>query len=210
MRFKRATISILTISLLAGVSFYFFGIHKIKPISNSKISPKDPSFQDFNFTQYTDNGALKRFTVQGRKIFPESKEIGILTLRTGAQKAVRLSDVRVTFYENNLPVSFIEAKKAVLDTAPDKNNIPGSLMSEIDLFGDISVVTEDRRTLSCNSLLLDSEKNRMSAGGNCAMRYEGKTVKADYINSDIKLRDFSYWNDTKKRFKSLAKIFKTI
>ena len=224
MRFKSATIPIfITISLavaflyatklISGQSMLdktFSGFHGSKSIPYNSVTLKNPSFEDFNFTQYTEGGKQKKFTIEGKKIFTESKDMGILTLKTGAAKIVRINDVRITFYEDNLPVSFISAKKAVLNQISGKDDNVGAMMSKIDLYGNINVMTGGRRTLACNNLSVDNKNNIMSAGGNCTIRYEGNIVKADYIDTDVRLKDFSFRNDTNKRFKSLAKIFKTI
>ena len=156
------------------------------------------------------NNIHKIYTIQGKKINPESKKFGFLQFAPIKENCIR--DIKLTFYENDVPASIIMAKRAVSDIPFDKDlsldkNLAERLFQKIDFSGDIALITEDKRTLTCKSLRWDSKQERIFASGDCILRYEGKFVKADLIDTDVNLRGSSFRNDKEKRLKKLVKIF---
>jgi len=177
-----------------------------KIIPSARHAANSVSVEDFAFTEYADSGATKRFTIEGKRLGPEARRLNRF-LKTGVADTLKLRDVRVTFYNNNSPASFINSKTAELDSRYNKENAIDSLTGRVSLEGDVSVETRSHKTLSCNKMLLDNAKRRLIASGNCVLRYEGKFEKADYIDSDVLLQDFTCRKDKEKRLRALAKIF---
>lgn len=207
----RSILSTLIITSLCAFLIITAQQHRqsLNPSKNSKISPGVISVDEFNFSEYKDNGLNKKFTVRGKTLRPGSKKISIFNI--GPAKTVEVRDVEVTFYANNIPVASIRSKKAVFDMPfeagrKDKDKAAKVLTSRIDFFGDITILTKDRRTLTCRNLTLDSRRDRLFARGDCVLGYEGKTVRADTVDSDVYLKDFSCKNDKMKRLKAIGKI----
>lgn len=148
---------------------------------------------DFIFTQSIKGDREKKLVIEAKKLRPQSKRVGLFSIN--AVKVMELSGVTVTLYENNLPVSSISSKKAVLNfNNDDKENFAAALTGGMDFSGDITIVTNDRRVLQCDKLKMDKNFIRFLARGNCSLSRDGEIIQADRIDSDIKLRNFSFSN----------------
>ncbi|MFA5146418.1 MAG: hypothetical protein WC515_03445 [Candidatus Omnitrophota bacterium] len=201
------TVPIIAVAVLTGALTYATSpFSKTNPVKSPVSSPRhSASFEDFTFTKYADNGTEKRYTIEGKRIRAVNRKIALFS--TDVSKAVRLEDVLITFYENNAPVSYLSAKRAILGAPIQKGDMISAMTSRIELSRDICLVTTQHRTLSCRTLVLDNAKNTVFANGNCVLRYDGKAVKADMVDSDVALRNFDIRNDRYKRVRSLTRIF---
>ena len=161
------------------------------------------SFSDFDFTEYT-TFAQKKFTVKGKKLSVENKKFGFLIFAPA--NAVYIKDAEIVFYEGNRPVSSIWAKIAVLNKPFDRKNMAAAFVERIEFSDSIGMITEDRRTLTCEKLEYDNARGRILASGKCKLRYKGESARADIIDSDVKLQDFNLKKDKGKRFRSLMKM----
>lgn len=162
---------------------------------------------DFSVTEYvkTNNGVEKKFTIQGKKLGMENKKLGFISVPL--PKIVCIKDIEVAFYENNLPVSYIWAESAVSGIPFDFDNMSVALPKQLDFSGDITLVTEDKRILTCDKLRWDKENGRLLARGNCHLKYESERIKADLIKTDVTLKDFTVSKDKNKRIKKIAEVF---
>ena len=160
---------------------------------------------DFTFTQSIKGDTEKKLVIEAKKLRPQSKRMGLFSIN--AVKVMELSDVKVTLYENNLPVSSINSKKAVLNfNRDDKENFAAALTGGMEFSGDITIVTNDKRVLQCDRLKADKNFARLLASGNCVLGRAGEVIQADRIDSDIGLRNFSFSNDRNKILKGLTEI----
>ena len=163
------------------------------------------SLDNINFTEYTDRGINKKFTINGKAMGVAPKRFGIFLI--GPFKVLQITDPEVIFYNKNAQASVLRAKKAVFDTPfnneNDKDNMIRALSRRVEFTGGISVITEERRTLTCDTLVWDSSKGRFSASGRCVLTYEGKIVKGDLGETDVLLKDFSFKNESRNRLKAL-------
>lgn len=207
---KKVLISILTIPIIVLILvFSYIGIankpgnlpiqEEVKPRKSpaGMFSTGNHLIEDFTFTGYTqtDNGVQKTFVISGRKLQTANPKIGIFRIAIG--KVVELEKPKITFYKNNLPISSASSKTGVM------NSFKG-----IDFCGNVGLITEDKRTLSCNKLKWNKEGKYLLAEGNCILRAEGKAVKAEMIKTDIELKNFDVVNNKGRRLlRSITKLF---
>jgi hypothetical protein len=196
---------ISTIIVLVYCARNLLGSTRAKAPSESRITPPNiVSLEEFSFTEYADNGATKKFTIEGKKLSEAGREFGVFKL--GPAKVMKLKNIIVTFYEGGMPVSRLYAKKGILEPMRDKRDLRKSLTSAIDFSGYISVITEEKRTLTCDELRWDNIQNRIFARGNCILRYEGKMARADLMDTDPGLKNFKCSKDRKKNIRIFKKI----
>lgn len=196
------------IAALCGLLSYLYISHsKSANIPGPGISVSNKIYlENVSFTEYVDNGSNKKFTINGKGLGVTAKRLGIFLIAPA--KVLQMTDVEVVFYTQNTPGSVLRAKRAIFDTPLDgKNDMIKALSRPVEFAGDISVLTEERRTLTCNTLMWDSAEGRFSASGRCVLTYEGKIVKGDSGETDVLLKDFSFKTDSKKRLKALGRIF---
>jgi hypothetical protein len=199
------TQTILSIVLIPAICISIAAVKYIPKIEieNATISPGGLNVGEFSYEEYL-NAGEKKFTIEGRRIHTAGK--GFSVLRVNAVQTIELKDVRVTFYEKNTPLSIMCAKKAVLNTIPAKEkNILKAFTSRIDFRDSVSVMTKERRTLTCERLIWDNKQNRFSAKEGCELSYDGRSVKADIIDSDIELKRFNFKNEKNKRLKAFLR-----
>ena len=152
------------------------------------------SVEDFSLTAYADN--QKSFTIQGKKLCAKNRKVGIFRVALG--KVAEINDVQVIFYENNEPVSHLISSDGAMDL----------LTKDVDFYGNIALITEDKRTLTCDSLKWDNEGEFLLAKGNCILRVEGKTARGSLIKTDVGLRNFDVTSKrTGNRMGKITKIF---
>lgn len=171
--------------------------------NNKPVSANNAAFEDFNFSEYSDNGASKKFTIQGKRLGLGAGRIGVF--RVSAIEVTEISDAFLTIYENGEPVSRIMAKKAILSASPLGKASLASIVTRIEFSGKVDVVTSDKKTLVCRNATWDKARNRLYARGDCILRSSGGLVRADYIDSDLKLCEFSSRNDKLKRLRALGR-----
>ncbi|MDD5136587.1 MAG: hypothetical protein PHI59_00940 [Candidatus Omnitrophica bacterium] len=185
-----------------------YAVHKFHIIPaaskhSGTISSKTAAFEEFDLSEYSEGGACKKLTIQGKKLGVVAKKLGIF--RLAPLKVTEIRDASITFYEKGAVVSRITAKKAFLNASFGDDNSIASIVKEMDLSGTVDVVTGDRRTLVCSSLKWDNSRNRIFASGNCVLRFDNNVVRADQIDSDLKLTDFNSKNDRLKRLRTLSR-----
>ncbi|NQT96056.1 MAG: hypothetical protein HQ572_06350 [Candidatus Omnitrophica bacterium] len=188
-------------------------IAAIKPPAIEKISEKDKwgfnlkdsSFKDFDFTKTViiDKAAQRKFKIEGKRMGLKNKQLGFFQI--AVYKELCISNVKLTFYENDIPVSILTAERATLDIPAGGKKV-SILGSNLNFSGNIFLVTNDKRTLVCDRLRWNSNDEKLYADGNCRLGYEGKRLRSDAIDSDVNLTDFTYSNDNNK----LADIAKSI
>lgn len=168
----------------------------IKPLINPSSQPGKTVFiEDFSFTEYLLNGTQKKFTIEGQKLTAEHRRIGIFEIALARE--MRLKDVEVTFYENDLPVSHLIAERATI-AAPfrkKKQDIASALAGLIRFSGGVGLITADRRTLTCDALILDNRSGTIRASGGCAVGSAEGLLKSDSVASDVALRTYNIGND---------------
>ena len=202
---KRNSLSVILVIVFCCVAIYALQ-RSHKTISPKKTQPsfsKSASLEDFDFTEYSDGGANKKITIKGKRFGAANKRLG--AFQVSVMRVTEIRDAAITFYENGSPVSNVIAKKAFLEAPADQKDPIASLTRRIDLSGGVDVVTTDKRTLVCDSARWDHDNNRISARGNCVLRFAGKMLKADRVDSDVKLLDFAYKNDKLKRLRALGR-----
>lgn len=202
------SILVCSLSLL-----YLYTSHQNKSGANipkaGKHASNKYSFDEISFTEYADNGANKKFTINGKAMGVAPKRFGVFL--AAPFKVLQITDPEIIFYTKNAQASILRAKKAIFDTQFNnedyKNDIIKALSRRVGFTGGVCVTTEDRRALTCDNLMWDSAKGRFSANGRCVLTYEGKTVKGNSGETDVLLKDFSFRTDTKKRLKAPEKMF---
>ncbi|MFA4980962.1 MAG: hypothetical protein WC592_00635 [Candidatus Omnitrophota bacterium] len=189
---------------LAAINFN----HKINNSENSKPSSQILKFEEINFTKYANNGRDKEFTIHGKTLNPAAKKISLFAI--GPVKTAEIRDVEVIFYEKNVRVSSMRSKKAVIDVPYGHGvkdaEVAALAAGRIDLSGNVMIMTENRRALVCDNLRWDSAKSRLFARGNCILGYDGRSVKADMVDTDVNLKDFELGNDRLKRLRAFTRI----
>jgi hypothetical protein len=201
------SVCILTAALCGLLSYLYISHSKSANIPRQGRSASDKFYlESVSFTEYTDSGSNKKFTINGKGLGLANKRFGIFLIASA--KVLRMADAEVVFYTKNTPDSVLRAKRAMFDAPLDgKNDIVKALSRPVEFSGDISVLTEDRRTLTCDRLIWDSAKGRFFANGRCVLTYEGNVVKGDSGQTDVLLKDFNFKTDSKKRLKALGRIF---
>ncbi len=203
---------LIGISILVPVLILFLShaFYKQSPSQKSESNPEyassSVSVEDFSFTKYIDNGMSRRFTVEGKRLGPAGRRMGRF-LMTGSADTIQLKDVMVTFYDGSEPAVFISSKIASLGASGESKNVVDSLTKRIYLEDGVSVMTRGHRTLDCRKAVLDSDKSEIFASGSCVLRYEGKSVRADFINTDAALKNFDCRDDKRKRLNAVTKMF---
>lgn len=196
MTYRKNKIVLISLFALGAAAVFLFlafshsgAIHKHEPSVNISGSGSH-RLENFSFTEYikTHNSVQKKFTIEGKKMGMESKRFGFLQIAPA--KIIGIKDAKLTFYENDTPISIVTAKKAV-SAMPFNVKTSIALAKRIDFFGKVALITEDKRSLACDELKWDNEKNCLVASGNCILRYEGKVMRADSIRTDVKLRRFT-------------------
>lgn len=180
--------------------------HSIIPDKSPVIAPRTTaSVGDFSFTEYTKSGLEKRFTIEGRRLREESGKIS--RFRTAAIKRLAIQDAKAAIYDNNTPISYIRSEKAVLDSYPDKKNLIDSLTRTLEFSGNVIVTAANGRRLTCGRLKWDNMANRIRASGDCGV-WDGKGfLKADIVEADSGLKNYSLNTDKKKRLNAFMKLF---
>lgn len=206
---KRILISILILPIIVLVIvFFYIGIvnkPKDLPVHEEAKPRKSPQgifsgaeldLEDFTFTKYTktDNGVEKSFVLSGKKLRTKNPKIGIFRIAIG--KVVELEKPTITFYKNNLSIS----------TASSKTGSMNLLNKSIDFYGNAGIITEDKRTLTCNKFKWDKEGKYLLAEGNCILKAEGKAIKAEVIKTDIELKDFDVVSKNRELLKTVTKL----
>ena len=79
------------------------------------------------------------------------------------------------------------------------------MFRKIDFSGDCRVVTNDHRAMACDRLKWFENTGRLLGIGGCELNYDGKTVMADTITTDLSLKNYSISNNKNRRLKSLAR-----
>ncbi len=148
-------------------------------------------FEDFDYTVYQNQGTQKKLTLKGKRMVMANKKLGVFEI--SVLKILNLKDVEVTFYQDNKPVSTVRAEKALVEIPrnTNTNNMSLSALQKIDFLEGGVVITGDKRILAADRLELDSKDNLLFAQGNCVLRYDGRSVRAHKITTDVALRDFS-------------------
>jgi hypothetical protein len=162
-----------------------------------------PSIRDFDITEYAANGIDKKYTVRGRRFGVEPKQAVFISSPLSKEAAIR--DVEVVFYDSNKPVSRIIAKRAVL-SVPEGKGQSAIMPGEVEFMGDVTVITEDHRILTCDGLKWDNIGGRIRCEGRCELMAEGKTIRGDTVSSDVALKNYKVERDRTKRFKELKRM----
>ena len=194
---KKIRSSVFTTPIIVLILVFFcicvFIVNKPMDLSTQEVKPHKSlqgisggaslDLRDFTFTEYTktDNGGEKSFVVSGKKLQTANPKIGIF--RIGIGKVIELEKPEITFYEDNLPISIAGSKTGVVNSL-------NTLNKGIIFYGNVTLITEDKRTLTCNKLEWNNGRKYLLAEGNCILKAEGETIKADIIKSDIVLNDF--------------------
>jgi len=160
------------------------------------------AFSDFDFTQYT-SPTQKKFSIKGKRMGLGNKSVGRFIFSPA--KTTEINQAQAEFYENGHTVAHILGKTAFIDAPFNRETELATFINRIVFAGGADVITEDRRTLVCNSLEWDSQHGRIRASGNCVLRYGNEMIRADFIDSDIMLKDFTFRNDSNKRLKALSR-----
>lgn len=161
------------------------------------ISGLSVGISDFDFTEYTktDNGVQKSFKLCGKKLQTKNPKIGIFRIAIG--KIMELEKPRITFYKDNLPVS----------TASSNTGVINSLNKGITFFGNVGLITEEKRTLACNKLKWYNEQRYLLAEGNCILKSQNEVIKAEIIKTDIELKNFDVVSKNRGLLKTVTKTF---
>lgn len=180
--------------------------HKSTTYKKDKISPQissSASFGDFDFTEYTQNGLGKKYTIQGKRFGAGMRRFGIFCV--AAARTTEIKDAKVIFFDNNAPVSTIMAERAVMDIPAITAGSGPSSCGSMDFYGDVSIVTADRRTLDCDRLRWDKTNDRILASGKCVLRRGGEAVRSDSVDSDVRLANFVARNYKDRRLKAFGR-----
>lgn len=206
---KKILITILTLPLIALIIVFFcLGIinrAKDSPIQET-LKPDKPSkgvfsgarldLEDFSFTEFTqtDKGMEKTFELCGKKLQTKSPKIGIFRIAIG--KVVELENPMVKFYKNDLLISIASSKTGAMNF----------LNKGINFYGNVALITEEKRTLSCDKLKWNNEEKYLLAEGDCILKSDGRTVKAEVIKTDIELNNFNANSKKSRLLKTVTKI----
>ena len=179
-----------------------------KSINNPKIpqcnnlSSNSVCIEDFKFSFPVGNNSDRVMEISGKRLMPVSKNIGMF--RTDAIKILRLTDAESVLYINEVPLTRIHSKSATLEPRdPIKGKGMDALTGTISFSGGVTVFTQDRNSLTCRKLELDQINGKIRAEGGCVMFCGGKRVKADMIDTDILLRDYSVRKGKKRPIDSM-------
>jgi len=159
-----------------------------------KLNIQDVSIGDFSFSKHiaSDESVGRKFSLEGKKILPKNKDLGLFQL--GIVKELQIRDPKLTYYENNKPIATLTAEKATTDIPFGKKNV-AILGGSLEFSGNVYLITDDKRILVSDKITWNDDEEKFHASGNCIASYEGKRLRADSINTDIKLTDFTYSNE---------------
>lgn len=185
----------IPILLIMGVMVTFLAIGVTNRTRNLSIQqetkpPKSPAgifsngehqFERFSFTEYKlkNNDVEKSYVISGQKFSTARPKIGIFRIAIG--KVIELESPEITFYKDNLPVALAKSKTATMN--PINNSI--------NFYSNVLLITEDKRTLSCEQLKWDNNEKYLLAKGDCILSVEEKITKAEKIKTDIELKNFN-------------------
>lgn len=175
---------------------------------NEKRTCSNIFMDDFSITKYGKDGARKLITLSGKRLAPGPKKLG--PFYVSALKEFVISDVRVEFYDTGKITATIVSGKAIFDNGPlgfaggrDRGNVfPG----RIKFIESPCLMTEGRRALSSEVLWWDGMTGAVRAEDGCVLSYELGRLKADRIDSDVYLKNFTY-NERKIPLKRLSGMF---
>lgn len=201
------TILVIPVVILLIVLFCLGIINRPKDLPiQEKLKPDRPSqgvfsgakldLEDFTFTEYaqTDKGTKKTFELCGKKLQTKSPKIGIFRVAIG--KVVELENPRINFYKDDLLISIASSKTGAMNY----------LNKGIKFYGNVGLITKDTRTLSCNQLEWNNEQKYLLAEGDCVLKSEGRTVKAEAIKTDVELSNFNANGEKNRLLKTVTKI----
>lgn len=203
-----STLIIPTI-VLAIVFFYIGIVNRPKDLPTQEQKEEKPrkspqgifsgvelDLEDFTFTEYTktDNGVQKGFELYGKKLQTKNPKIGIFRVAIG--KEMELEKPRITFYKDSLSVS----------TASSNTGIINPLNKGISFFGNVGLITEEKRTLTCNKLKWNNKQRYLLAEGNCILKAEGRTIESETIKTDVELKDFDVVSKNRGLLKTVTKL----
>ncbi|MBL7131353.1 MAG: LPS export ABC transporter periplasmic protein LptC [Candidatus Omnitrophica bacterium] len=152
--------------------------------------------EDFTFTEYTqtDNGIEKNFVLCGKKLQTKNPKIGIFRIAIG--KIIELESPMISFYKDNLLVSTITSKTGTMNP----------LNKALNFYGNVGLITKDKKTLTCSKLKWYKEKKYLLAEGDSILKAEGKTIRAEKIKTDIELKNFNVVSKNRRLLKTLTQI----
>jgi hypothetical protein len=161
-------------------------------------------FWDINFTKYikTEGAAQMKFTVSGKSMRPKGKQLGIF--HTAMPDALIIREAKLTFYENNRPVSILTAEEAISTIPLNADPMNSGLKGNIIFSKNAGLVLENKSALFSDQIEWRPESGEIIARGASRIRTEGEFVAADEIKTDIKLTKFETKENKDKR---LRKIF---
>lgn len=171
---------------------------KPKAAPQSLFSGTKLDLEDFSLTEYTqDNGSVRKsFTISGKKLQTVNPKLGIFRIAIG--KAIELKEPQITFYKNEQPIAGINSKTGSMNP----------LNKSINFFGDVNLITQDKKALTCEQLKWDNQGNYLLAEGNCVLISEqAQAVWADQLKTDVELKEYQIVNKDKNQFKNFANRF---
>jgi hypothetical protein len=181
MRLKRALLVTTALTILLSIIFLFFHKNQTPPISTMppQVSLQEqPTIIGFEFTKYV--SGKKYFTLTAEKFYLRDRKVKYLGFRIPFGKSSELEAIKVTFYKDNIPVSYLSSRNAFMDMK--RKNI---------LFeGDSMIITQDKSILSANKIFWQNADMRLRAEGDCFLGEHGRTYTDNIITTDAELKNF--------------------
>lgn len=171
---------------------YAASLHK-----KSKNAERRPytniSVDGFSITKYSKDGANKLLTLSGKRLEPGPKKLG--PFYVSALRELVIKDAKMEFYDDGRITATIVSGKAILmsrsfDPA-GKQDLGDILPERVKFLDRPCLVTEDRRALASEVLWWDDATGAVRAEDGCVLTYELGRLRADRIDSDIYLKNFS-------------------
>ncbi|UCB56526.1 MAG: LPS export ABC transporter periplasmic protein LptC [Candidatus Omnitrophota bacterium] len=152
---------------------------------------------NFSFTEYAkiSSRAEKSYILSGERLQTKSPKFGIFRINVG--KVMEVEKPKISFYKNNLAVSTACARTAVVN----------SLSKGVELYGNATLTTEDKRVLTCNELKWNNQDKTLLAEGNCIIRTPNEIIEAEEITTDIELKNFNVISKDKRWLKIAQEAF---
>ena len=192
---KRWVAGLIIFYFLLGLSLLCIVImqSREKEPVKTPAAAEDFLFRDFSlvFYQQGTQGTARKQMLEGRKLTPKSKSLGIFTLPF---KALHIIDSKFTFFENDRPVCVITAREADVEGVEqniDETSFAAAFTGSIHFTGGVTVTTPEHRTLQCGQVWWNSKDDRLAARDDCRLTHEEKRIQTDSMNTDTTLKEFT-------------------
>ena len=189
---RHVLLSVAAVMIFGSAIFIAIFVHK-EPADTypaaSRNNHPEPLMTGFQFTEYSQG--KKYFTVDAEKFYLRNKKVNPLGFRIALGKCAELENVKVVFYADNRPVSYLTSRTAILDS---KNK-------DMVFQGKPLLITEDKRVMEADTIGWNNADRRLVAYDHCMIGAEGTTRRADSISTDAALRDVTIGHRSPVPFK---------